>query len=198
MTTRFDREGLHQLLYQARETSLRAAAVYEAALACAARDELAEEWRAHRDAARRRAQVFGTAFDALGLDADATSHGRTAAAALGKSLLEVIAYAAQGDDRAAALRVAAECVLLIETKDQLNRTLLGIAAERITGPVAQVLKDLVEAIEADGEPRALHARGWSRELWLDALGLAAVLPPPEEVVPGPVRGELGERGGLTH
>ncbi|WP_246797432.1 hypothetical protein [Burkholderia perseverans] len=198
MTTPFDREGLNQLLYQTRETTLRAIAVYDAALACATRDELGAEWRAHRDAARRRAQLLGTAFDALGLDADTTSRGRTAAAALGKSLLEVIAYAAQGDDRAAAERVAAECVLLVETKDQLNRTLLGIAAERITGPVAQVLKDMVEAIEADGEPRVLHTRGWSRELWLDALGLAAVLPPPEEVAPGPAQGDADERRGLAH
>ncbi|MBI0325599.1 hypothetical protein [Burkholderia plantarii] len=198
MTIPFDREGLNQLLYQTRETMLRAITVYDAALACATRDELGDEWRAHRDAARRRAQLLGTAFDALGLDADTTSRGRTAAAALGKSLLEVIAYAAQGDDRAAAERVAAECVLLVETKDQLNRTLLAIAAERITGPVAQVLKDMVEAIEADGEPRVLHTRGWARELWLDALGLAAVLPPPEEVTPGLAQDDAGERRGLAH
>jgi hypothetical protein len=26
-----------------------------------------------------------------------------------------------------------------------------------------------------------HSKGWGRELWIDALGMPAVLPPPEEV-----------------
>ncbi|NIF89028.1 hypothetical protein [Burkholderia sp. Cy-637] len=204
MTTRVDREGLHQLLDQAHETTLRAMAVYDAALAATTHEELAAEWRLHREAAHRRAQVLADVFDALGLDVEASSRVRTAAAALGKSLLEVIAYAVQGGDRAAAERVATECVLLVETRDQLHRKLLAIAAERVTGPVAQVLKDAVEALEAQADPLALHTLGWSRELWIDALGLAAVLPPPEEVAPAAVAGEAvasqaaRARGGLAH
>ncbi|WP_244118665.1 hypothetical protein [Burkholderia gladioli] len=88
MTTRVDREGLHQLLDQAHETTLRAMAVYDAALAATTHEELAAEWRLHREAAHRRAQVLADVFDALGLDVEASSRVRTAAAALGKSLLE--------------------------------------------------------------------------------------------------------------
>ncbi|WP_186155723.1 hypothetical protein [Burkholderia gladioli] len=204
MTTRVDREGLHQLLDQAHETTLRAMAVYDAALAATTHEELAAEWRLHREAAHRRAQVLADVFDALGLDVEVSSRVRTAAAALGKSLLEVIAYAVQGGDRAAAERVATECVLLVETRDQLHRKLLAIAAERSAGPVAQVLKDAVEVLEAQVDPLALHTLGWSRELWIDALGLAAVLPPPEEVAPAAVAGEAvashaaRARGGLAH
>lgn len=35
-------------------------------------------------------------------------------------------------------------------------------------------------MEDEEDEHLYHSTGWSRELWIDALGLPAVLPPPEE------------------
>ena len=38
-----------------------------------------------------------------------------------------------------------------------------------------------EAVEEDEDHHLYHTTGWTRELWIQALGFPAVLPPPEEV-----------------
>jgi rubrerythrin len=37
-----------------------------------------------------------------------------------------------------------------------------------------------EIVEEEEDEHLYHSTGWARELWLDSLGLTAVLPPPEE------------------
>jgi hypothetical protein len=36
-------------------------------------------------------------------------------------------------------------------------------------------------VEKDEDHHLYHTKGWARELWIEALGMRAVLPPPEEV-----------------
>jgi hypothetical protein len=36
-------------------------------------------------------------------------------------------------------------------------------------------------VATDEDHHLYHTQGWSRELWIQSLGLPAVLPPPEEV-----------------
>ena len=36
-------------------------------------------------------------------------------------------------------------------------------------------------MEQEEDHHLFHTQGWSRELWIQSLGLPAVLPPPEEV-----------------
>jgi hypothetical protein len=43
-----------------------------------------------------------------------------------------------------------------------------------------VLKEACEEIEEQEDEHLYHTKGWCRELWLESLGLKAVLPPPEE------------------
>lgn len=38
----------------------------------------------------------------------------------------------------------------------------------------------MEAVEDEEDEHLYHTKGWCRELWMEALGLRAVLPPPEE------------------
>ncbi|MET5020940.1 hypothetical protein AAHH78_39305, partial [Burkholderia pseudomallei] len=65
-------------------------------------------------------------FDALGLDPDDKTRGRAALAGLGKALVEVIADARGGGNPLVAQIVAAECVVLAETKEHLNWELMGL------------------------------------------------------------------------
>jgi hypothetical protein len=89
--------------------------------------------------------------------------------------------AQEAGDPAAAEIVAAECVVLAETKDHLNWELIGEAAKNASANVAVVLKAAHEQVEEEEDEHVYHTKGWTRELWIKALGMKAVLPPPEEV-----------------
>jgi hypothetical protein len=57
---------------------------------------------------------------------------------------------------------------------------MGQAAETLKGEAGAALKEACETIEDEEDEHLYHSEGWSRELWIEALGLPAVLPPPEE------------------
>jgi hypothetical protein len=76
--------------------------------------------------------------------------------------------------------VAAECVVHAETKDHLNWELIGEMAKKEKGDIAKALKAAHEEVEEQEDEHLYHTMGWSRELWIDSLGMPAVLPPPEE------------------
>jgi hypothetical protein len=99
----------------------------------------------------------------------------------GKSLVAAIELAMDKADSAAAELVAAECVVLAETKDHQNWELIGHVAKHATGGEAKVLKAAFDAVEKDEDHHLYHTKGWCRELWIQSLGFPAVLPPPEEV-----------------
>jgi hypothetical protein len=42
------------------------------------------------------------------------------------------------------------------------------------------LKKAHDEVEPEEGPHLYHNTGWTRELWIDSLGMPAVLPPPEE------------------
>jgi len=46
--------------------------------------------------------------------------------------------------------------------------------------IMSTLKEACTIIEDQEDEHFCHSAGWSRELWMDSLGLPAVLPPPEE------------------
>jgi len=81
---------------------------------------------------------------------------------------------------AAAELVAAECVVHAETKDHLNWELLGFALKSAKGELRAALKEAHDEVEEQDDEHLYHTKGWSRELWIQALGMPAVLPPPEE------------------
>jgi hypothetical protein len=84
-------------------------------------------------------------------------------------------------DPAGAELVACECVVLAETKDHSNWELIGKVAEADSGDRAKLLRAAFDEVERDEDHHLYHTKGWCRESWLQALGLPAVLPPPEEV-----------------
>jgi hypothetical protein len=120
-------------------------------------------------------------FEQLGLDTEAETSGRAVVRHTGESLVKAMEMALKSGDKAAAQLVAAESVVLAETKDHLNWHLIGEAAKKTSGDVAKALKEAHEQVEDEEDEHLYHTTGWTRELWIESLGMKAVLPPPEEV-----------------
>lgn len=98
----------------------------------------------------------------------------------GESLVKAMQLALNSGAPEAAELVAAECVVLAETKDHMNWELLGVMASKLKGDQRKALKEAYEQVEEDEDHHLYHTSGWLRELWMSSLGLPAVLPPPEE------------------
>ena len=67
-----------------------------------------------------------------------------------------------------------------ETKDHLNWELLRTVREKATGTTAKAIAAACDEVEEEEDEHLYHTTGWTRELWMESLGLPAVLPPPEE------------------
>ncbi|MEN1927765.1 hypothetical protein WCE37_01965 [Luteimonas sp. MJ250] len=177
----YDEAQLHELLYQGIETELGGEQVYLKAIECAVNDDLRKEWNDYLEETRHHQEVLLGVFEQLGLDPGVRTPGREVVAHHGKSLVKAMEMAQAAGDPVAAELVAAECVVLAETKDHLNWELVGYVSKKATGDVGKVLKAAYEEVEQQEDHHLYHTKGWGRELWLQSLGLPAVLPPPEEV-----------------
>ncbi len=178
---RYDEAQLKDLLLQMMETELGGEQVYRTALTCALNDDLKEEWEGYLEETLSHQNVVRTTCEALGIDADEVVPSRLVVKHIGESLVKAMELAKQGGDPAAAQLVACECVVHAETKDHANWELLGKVAEVATGDTGKTLKDAHERVEKDEDHHLYHTKGWCRELWIESLGMPAVLPPPEEV-----------------
>jgi len=175
-----NKEQMHELLYQALETELGGVEVYTTALKCAENDELKEEWEEYLEQTKNHVQIVLNVFEELGLSPDEQSPGRKVIHHLGQSLVQAMEMALQSGDTGAAQIVAAECVTLAETKDHLNWELIGELGKKTKGSEGKALKEAYNEVEDEEDEHLYHTKGWTRELHLEALGLPAVLPPPEE------------------
>jgi ferritin-like metal-binding protein YciE len=168
-----------ELVLQSLQHEMGGVKVYEAALSVAQNEDLKKEWQKYLQQTRKHVQVLEEVARAMELDPQQTSPGREIVAALGESLVHAIKEAAQGEAQAAEL-VACECVVLAETKDHLDWDLLGQVAAKLKGGLRKTLEAAHAEIDEEESEHLYHTRGWCRELWLQSLGLKAVLPPPEE------------------
>ncbi|MGN6224936.1 hypothetical protein [Pseudoxanthomonas sp.] len=175
-----DQAQVNELLLQALETERGGIQVYTAAIEAAQNEDLKEEWRKYLDETRRHEQILLDVFEQLGKDPEAASPGREVVAHHGRSLVKAIEMAMANADAAAAELVAAECVVLAETKDHQNWELIGRVAEKAGKQEGKILKAAHDEVEKEEDHHLYHTRGWARELWIQSLGLPAVLPPPEE------------------
>ena len=174
-------DGLNELLCQALETELGGVEIYETALRCAVNEDLKEEWQRYLDQTRQHVTIVRDVMEELDIDADAETPGRAVVRHLGKSLVKAMEMAISDAEPEAAELVAAECVVLAETKDHQNWELIGLMAEKTKGEEGKILKTAHDQVEDEEDEHLYHTAGWARELWVQSLGLPAVLPPPEEV-----------------
>jgi hypothetical protein len=175
------KEQLHELLYQALETELGGVRVYTTALRCAVHDELKTEWQEYLGQTEKHVEVVRDLLARVGLDPERQTAGRRVVRHIGESLVKAMEMALEaGGEPQTAEIVAAECVVLAETKDHLNWELIGESAKKLKGDVAQALKAAYDEVEEQEDEHLYHTTGWCREMWIEALGMPAVLPPPEE------------------
>jgi hypothetical protein len=168
----------HDFLREVLEAGFAAVAVYEAALPCAPNEEVAREWQSFLSETRRHVAVTEGLLQALGVAADEPTPGRLVVRDKGIALVDAIENAGR-ELRETAHVVAAECIVDAETKEQLSWQLVGALSNSLTGEPAQLLNAAYEAVRSEEDKQLFRARGWCRELWLQALGLEAVVPPPE-------------------
>ena len=179
--TRYDSQQLNDLVLQMMETERGGEQVYRAALRCALNPDLKKEWEEYLQATLTHQSVVRGLCDTLGLDPETQTPTRKVVQHIGASLVKAMQLAQKSASPAAAQLVACECVVLAETKDHANWELLGKVAQVATGPLGKALKAAHQAVEKDEYHPPYHTQGWSRELAIEALGMPAVLPPPEEV-----------------
>jgi len=173
-------EQWQELLYQALETELGGIEIYENAIECAVNDDLKEEWEKYLEQTKNHERVLSEVFEKLDLDETTETPGRAVVRHLGESLVRAMQMARQAGNEEAAEIVAAECVVLAETKDHANWELLKELCANVDDDTAEVLQAAVDEVEDEEDEHLYHTMGWARELWLQSLGLEAVLPPMEE------------------
>ncbi len=173
-------EQLHELLYQALETETGGIQVYRTALRCVVNEELQKEWEEYLEQTEKHEEILREVFSAIGLDPDTETPGRKVVRHIGESLIKAMEMALDAGEPGAAELVAAECVVEAETKDHLNWELIGLVTQKLKDATGKALKEAHEQVEEQEDEHLYHTTGWTRELWIHALGMPAVLPPPEE------------------
>jgi rubrerythrin len=171
---------VEELVLQSLEHELGGVQVYTAAVSCAVNADLRKEWEKYLAQTRTHVTAMEKICAALGLDPKQDAPGRRVVRHVGEALVGAMKMALAAGDRSAAELVACECVVLAETKDHLDWELLGKCAEHLKGAEAKAMKSAYDEIEDQEDEHLYHTKGWCRELWIQSLGLTAVLPPPEE------------------
>jgi rubrerythrin len=170
---------VEELLYQALETEIGGQLVYEMAIECAKNKQLKEEWEEYLDQTRNHEQIIRRTFETIGLDPNIETPGRQVVRHHGESLVKAMEMAQRSAPESAQI-VAAECVVLAETKDHQNWNLMKELASQLKDKRGKALEEAVKEVEDEEDEHLYHTMGWTRELWIDSLGMQAVLPPPEE------------------
>lgn len=178
-TAELKTKQIEDLLYQALETEMGGVQVYTLAIQCAKNADLKKEWKEYLEQTKRHVEIVREVFEVAGLDPEATTPGRQIVRDKGKALLAAMQKALKDAPNAAQI-VAAECVVDAETKDHGNWQLIGALADKSTGDLKAALKKAYDEVEDEEDEHLYHTKGWCRELWLDAIGLPAQLPPLEE------------------
>ena len=175
-----NKDQMYEFLYEALETEKGGVQIYETALRCVLNEDLKKEWEEYLEQTENHVMVLIGVLKKLGLNPDQDTPGRQVVRHTGESLVKTVEIALMTGKPPAAQLVAAECVMLAETKDHANWSMIGVLAENTAGTEQQLLKKAYEEVEDEEDEHLYHTTGWARELHLEALGLPATLPPPEE------------------
>ncbi|HVF65204.1 MAG TPA: hypothetical protein VNE58_14525 [Casimicrobiaceae bacterium] len=170
-----------ELVYQALENEAGGIKVYESAIACAINEDLKKEWNEYLEQTREHHRILTDLIERLGLDPDAELPSRQVVRHIGESLVMAMAMAQKGGKPEVAQIVAAEGVVNAETKCHMMWELIGKVGRDSEGAEAELFKAAYDQVEDQEDEHLYHTKGWARELWIQSLGMPAVLPPPEEV-----------------
>jgi hypothetical protein len=171
---------LKELILQSLEHEMGGVEIYLTAVQCAVNDDLQEEWSKYLNQTRNHVEALRGVCRGFGIDPEEETPGREVVRGVGTALVNAMEQARASGNPEAAQLVACEAVSLAETKDHLDWELLAKCADKLTGPRAKALKEAVEKVEDEEDEHLYHTKGWCRELWIQSLGMQAVIPPPEE------------------
>jgi hypothetical protein len=154
--------------------------IYRTALECTLNQDLREEWEKYLGQTQNHVVVLSQLCQALGWDPGEMTPNCKIVQHNGVALVAAMKMAlAEGDPESAEL-VACDSVLLAETKDHANWEIICECAKAAAGPAADALTSACKQVEEEEDEHLYHTQGWARELRMKALGLKAVIPPPEE------------------
>lgn len=173
-------EQRNALLYEALETEKGGMQIYATAIQCAVNKDLKKEWQEYLEQTENHYRVITELVKKMGLDPKQETSGRKIVRHIGNSLIKAMKMAQAAGNPEAAQLVAAECVVLAETKDHMNWELIGRLADKAKGAEKKALSSAHDEVEDEEDEHIYHTKGWTRELWIKSLGMRAVLPPPEE------------------
>jgi hypothetical protein len=157
------------LLYQTLESEMSGVRVYATALGCVQDEQLRAEWEKHLKQTSAHVEIVRKLLADRGLDPHRESVGRQIVRHIGNALVDAMQMALRSRANGAAEIVAAECVLVAETKDHANWSLIGqLFGNRFAERDA--LGAAYERVEPEEEEHLARARVWARELWLAAIG----------------------------
>ena len=179
-TGTMNQEQVTDLIYQALETEMGGVEIYATALECVQNDDLKEEFEKYHEETERHVELVRQVCETLSLDPDEEMPGRLIVRAKARALIDSMKQALKAGNREAAEIVAVEAVVDAETKDHANWQLIGEIVKKGRGETAKALKKAYDEIEDQEDEHLYHSKGWARELWIQALGVKPVLPPPEE------------------
>jgi rubrerythrin len=179
-TGTMNQEQVTDLIYQALETEMGGVEIYAAALECVQNVDLREEFEKYHEETQRHVELVRQVCETLSLDPDEEMPGRLIVRHKARALIESMQQAQKAGNREAAEIVAVEAVVDAETKDHANWQLIGEIVKKSRGETAKALKKAYDEIEDQEDEHLYHSKGWARELWIQALGMQPVLPPPEE------------------
>jgi rubrerythrin len=174
------REQLEDLVLQSLEHEKGGVLIYETALKCALDDDLKKEWEEYFEQTQHHVEVLERVCESLGIDPAQEIPSQAIIRHMGASLVEAMEMALENGKPEAAQLVACECVVLAETKDHLDWELLGKCGEKLKGEEKKVIQAACAEVEEEEDEHLYHTQGWCRELWIQSLGMKAILPPPEE------------------
>ena len=157
-------EQVRELLYQALETEIGGVQIYTTAIRCAENDDLKEEWEEYLEQTKNHVTIVEDVLTRLDLDPNQETPGRKVVRNIGEALVQSMEMALSEGQPGAAQLVAAEAVVLAETKDHQNWHLIGEVAKKAKGDVAKVLKEAYEEVEHEEDEHLYHTKGWAREL----------------------------------
>ena len=173
-------EQVRELICQALETEIGGVRIYTTALRCATNEALKEEWTKYLEETENHERILRGVCQKIGLDPETDTRGRRVVRHNGESLVAAMEMALNEGGPAGAQIVAAECVVLAETKDHFNWQLIGDIYEHCEGELRTALEEAYEEVEDQEDEHLYHTKGWARELWFESFGLPAQFPPLEE------------------
>jgi rubrerythrin len=175
-------EAVEELLLQSLEHELGGEKIYETALRCVCNAELKKAWETFLGDTREHAAKLRGICVAMQIDPETETPGRAVVRYIGQALERAMQMALAAGDLHLAERVAAECVVLAETKDHLDWEMLDQCGKYLNGsPGGKALREAAAQIEHQENDHLYRTRGFCRELWSQSLGMQMILPLAEQV-----------------